>query len=377
MRLLFFWPQLATLAAALALRVTRGTPREGRLLLGLWVAGLAVSAPHVLLGFELGSSLPPLLVSLLGIALAGITALGCGWALVRIAGRLLEVLVGGALTDPSRRAWLTRAPALAVGGPGVAGLAEAALPPSAREIEVALPALDSRLEGLRILQISDLHLGPVLGIDWLVHTLGTLKALAPVDLVVVTGDFADDAALLPEALRLVEAVPAALGHFLIPGNHEHYGQWEAFLSHVAQSGVRRIDGEVVPLSHRGAPLQLLGIDYPWAQGIRRDVQHASMVEAVTRLAPPERGMRLLLAHHPAAFRAAAENGIELTLSGHTHGGQIAPLWRLFEFGLGHHSLGASRLYVTSGTGHWLPFRLGVPCELAVLVLRRGDGPTPS
>jgi predicted MPP superfamily phosphohydrolase len=121
-------------------------------------------------------------------------------------------------------------------------------------------------------------------------------------------------------------------------------------------------------------VRVVGVDYPMGRGPgvkAKRFQHSAEV-AFQGVGSDE--LVLCLSHHPSFFPFAAERGAHLTLAGHTHGGQVALLgmplfWFAFEFMLGRYKWKDSHLYVSGGTGHWLPFRLGIPPEVTILTLR--------
>ena len=127
------------------------------------------------------------------------------------------------------------------------------------------------------------------------------------------------------------------------------------------------------LDHSGTALRVVGVDYPFARGTPRSTKmKASADKAFAKINEGE--TVVCLSHHPDFFPFASGKGARLTLSGHTHGGQVAVLGTLmaqafFRHVLGWYKDGANQLYVSGGTGHWLPFRVGVPAEVTVFTLR--------
>ncbi|MBS2029380.1 MAG: metallophosphoesterase family protein [Deltaproteobacteria bacterium] len=274
--------------------------------------------------------------------------------------------------DPSRRRLLTHAPVL-LGVAAPVGMVEGAHEPEPTPVRIASPKLPAAFHGLRVLQISDLHLGPCLGLDWLERALAR-AASTPVDLVAVTGDLSDDVELMRPALARIAAVPARFGHVAIPGNHEHYVGIDRFVQEVKASPVRLLTGEVLTLTQGTDALQVVGIDYPHLRGIKDEVQFASFLDGALSKAGP--GFKLLLSHHPDALDQAAARAIDVVLAGHTHGGQINILGRSLlagwlKYPRGRYTVGATQMFVTTGLGHWMPFRVSCPTELPVIELARG------
>jgi uncharacterized protein len=280
---------------------------------------------------------------------------------------------------------------------GASGFVEAKRDASMPLIRLRYPNLHPDLEGFRILQLSDVHLGACLGIDDLVRGLAKARAQRP-DLIVLTGDIADDISLIPEALRLVSEVGARYGAFASLGNHEYLHDitktrplYEASPIPLLVGSGRAIRVGRATLFVGGAddPVHMAG-DIPWFL--------TPSIEAAAAIAPPHADFRLLLCHRPEGFGPATENGFDLSLAGHTHGGQLGMFGRSvlekLKPGIGWWGTyskkrpdpsersspstprnpgpgGASRLYTTSGFGHWFPFRLGCPTEMPLIVLEGG------
>jgi predicted MPP superfamily phosphohydrolase len=242
------------------------------------------------------------------------------------------------------------------------------------EIPLAFRDLPPALHGLRILHLSDLHLGAG-------RTSADLKALLdslrpdPPDLIVLTGDVADQLQELEAALQLVTAFAPRLGVYAALGNHEYLNDIEQTLPTYQRSSVRLLVNETAHIPIGDATLFLAGVDDPVFFGPARPFYERTI--AACAASAPANGFRLLLCHRPEGFESAAKHGFHLTLSGHTHGGQVGLFGRsAFEvlFGVpylwGQYRRGESRLYTTSGFGHWFPFRLNCPAEAPVITLKR-------
>ena len=253
-----------------------------------------------------------------------------------------------------------------------------------REVEARVPGLPDAFDGLRIVQVSDLHVGPQTSQRFLARVTRTVRALAP-DLVTVTGDLVDDrvedARIFGDWVRGLDAdgAGAALGVYLIPGNHDVYAGWAG----VHDSLRRRTRAHVLVndarVLHRGgASLALLGTGDPAGRARGADGAAPDLGRAFARVPA---GMPVVaFAHNPALWPALAERGVALTLSGHTHWGQLAMPrlgWSLaspfLEHAMGAYQDGEALLYVHPGTGFWgIPFRLGAFPEVAAITLRRAE-----
>jgi len=280
------------------------------------------------------------------------------------------------VADPmSRRLFLGRVTA-AVAGVGALGTvgygSTVALgDPVIEPVKVSLPGLDQRLRGLRFAVVSDIHLGPLTGrahTERIVRMINGLEA----DVVAIVGDLVDGSvAHLGPLARPLRGLESRYGSYFVTGNHEYYtangpGEWVEELDGL---GVRSLRNERVEIRHQGAVLDLAGVN---------DVSGVSTDDG------PDFGKALggrdtsrtavLLAHQPVQAVQAAQHGVDLQLSGHTHGGQMVPFNLVVPFqqpvvsGLG--TVDGVRVYVTRGAGFWgPPVRVGAPPEITLLELR--------
>ncbi|MEZ4386702.1 MAG: metallophosphoesterase [Candidatus Krumholzibacteriia bacterium] len=286
---------------------------------------------------------------------------------------------------PSRRRLLIGAAValpMVAAGTGAAGVAESASPARLRRRRLTLPRCPAPLEGLRILHLSDVHLWHLVTVD----DLGRALARVPrgeYDLVCVTGDLADDLAQLPEALRMIAALDAPLGHFACLGNHEHARGLQAALRAFAAGPVTLLRGSGQVLTHRGQRFVLAGIDDLRAQP--RATQAAFYPEQLRHALGPTSpdAFSVVLSHRPSVLPHAAAAGVDLVLAGHTHGGQVAiGGTSLLEInGAAPWAWGVYRreetvMHVTCGLGQWFPFRLGCPPEMVLLELAALPSPPP-
>jgi predicted MPP superfamily phosphohydrolase len=280
---------------------------------------------------------------------------------------LLALRLGGgpALAEASGAAVPLLALALTV-----VGYANARRPARVKRVTVRLPGHAPGLEGLRIAQISDIHVGPTIKQDYLQAIVDRVNALQP-DIVAITGDLVDGsvAELRPHVAPLAQ-LRARHGVYFVTGNHEYYSGVHGWVQELRRLGIRVLHNEHVVLQHGGARLVLAGV--PDFSGHHFDPEHASDPVAALRGAPAD-ATRVLLAHQPRTAAAAERAGFHLQLSGHTHGGQFLP-WSLLvplqqPFTAGLHQLGSLQVYVSRGTGYWgPPKRLGAPSEISELRL---------
>src|SRR3954468_4162492 len=246
-----------------------------------------------------------------------------------------------------------------------------------REVDASIPGLPQEFDGLAIAQVSDLHVGPHTSRRFLDRVVRTIRDLSP-DVIAVTGDLVDDRAEDVDAYAAaLGALDAPLGVFMIPGNHDVYAGWDSVERRLRKDVPARLLLNEAHILRRGdASLVLAGTGDP-AGGRRGQSRVAPDVERTLAGAP--NGVTVVaLAHNPALWPALAKHGVALTLSGHTHWGQLA----LPSFGWSlaspfmEHAMGAYRnenslLYISPGTGYWgIPFRLGAFPEVTLVRLRR-------
>ncbi len=229
------------------------------------------------------------------------------------------------------------------------------------EIAIRLPRLPRALDGFTLVQVSDVHVGAFTGEPEL-RALEDVVRGARGDLVVLTGDLVDhDASDIPLAARWLSRLPARLGVAAIPGNHDHYAGMAAVMGAMRRAGVDVLVNRARVLDDG---LALVGVDDLW--GRRYPPGPGPDLALALRDAPPD-AARVLLAHNPTFFDEAA--GVELQLSGHTHGGQIAPAGLLLRYSRGLYRDGARTLYVNRGFGIvGPPMRVGAPAEVTRIVL---------
>ena len=271
-------------------------------------------------------------------------------------------------TTSAVRAGLVTLAALTAGGIAlVGGLRE----PELSRTEIRLERWPAALDGFRIVQISDIHIGALLDRRFAAAITERVNALAP-DLIVVTGDLVDGPVEhLTSEVEPFRALRATHGAFFVTGNHDYYSGADPWLAVVRGLGIRPLRNERIEIRAGDAVFDLAGVDdhrgYLFGPGHGEDVARALAGR-------DEQRALVLLAHDPSTFKAAAPRGVDLQISGHTHGGQIWPFGYLVRLALtfvaGLYRRGDAQLFVSRGTGFWgPPMRLGAPAEIAELVLR--------
>jgi uncharacterized protein len=250
------------------------------------------------------------------------------------------------------------------------GIARAFDDAELNELAVRIPKLPSALDGISIVQLTDVHVGPFIRRRYLDRLVEQANALDP-DIMVITGDLVDGSvAELGSAVAGLAALQARYGTYFVTGNHDYSSgdrQWCAFLESL---GITVLRNRRVSIGDAGGSFDLVGVD-DWS-GARRRRGTGYDLDAAMLGRDPQRAA-VLLAHQPTNFAAAAAAGVDLQISGHTHGGQIFPMTALvglaYPYSRGLYQAGASQIFVGRGCGFWgPPARLGSPREIVKLVL---------
>jgi predicted MPP superfamily phosphohydrolase len=344
----------------------------------LATAAMALLGLTLLAGFILMRSAPRAVSSPLawiGYTWMGVAFLGiCCFGVLDLL-RLLERLVSAGPVDLERRQHLAR---LASGlvGTGAFGLAAAsvrgatAAAVTVKKVKVALRKLDPSMAGMRIVQISDVHVGPTIGREFLEEIVRRINELQP-DVVAITGDLIDGTvAQLGELVAPLGDLRAKHGVYFSTGNHEYYWSGvEEWFACLRGHGIHVLHNERVRIG--GAEgFDLAGIDDISAKGFGPG-NGADLDKALAGREPDH--PVVLLAHHPRQVKDAKRLGVDLQLSGHLHGGQFFPfsiiVWAVEPYFAGLYTIGDTQLYVSRGTGYWgPPMRLGAPAEITEIEL---------
>jgi predicted MPP superfamily phosphohydrolase len=279
--------------------------------------------------------------------------------------------VASKFVDADRRLFLSRALAGMVGlvgtGAGIAGMASVLSRVAVQTVRVPIAKLPKEAAGYTIVQLTDVHVGPTIGKDFIEEIVRTANAENP-DCVVITGDLVDGSvAELGPLVEPLKNLKARDGVFFVTGNHEYYSGVDEWLAFLKTLDIKVLRNERVGLRDG---LDLAGVDDHSAKGFGRG--HGTNLEKA--LGDRDRSRALvLLAHQPKTILDAIDYAIDLQLSGHTHGGQIWP-WgyavRLDQphvAGLSRHE--GAHIYVSRGTGYWgPPMRIAAPAEITRIEL---------
>ncbi|TDC64165.1 metallophosphoesterase [Micromonospora sp. KC207] len=277
--------------------------------------------------------------------------------------------------DPSRRLLLARGAAIFAGltaaGTVGYGVRNALGPPRLDRVQIPLAKLPRRMDGLRIATVADIHLGPLRGrahTERIVAMINRLDA----DLVAVVGDLVDGSvAELGDAASPLGDLRSRYGSFFVTGNHEYYSGVEEWVREVDRIGLRVLQNVRQEIRTPGGVLDLAGVNDVTAAGtgLAAPADYAAALGG----RDPSRPV-VLLAHQPVAAVEAARFGVDLQLSGHTHGGQMVPfnlavrLEQPVVSGLGE--VDGTKVYVTNGAGFWgPPVRVGANPQVTLVELR--------
>jgi len=283
---------------------------------------------------------------------------------------LLALLAFGALTPALAHGSALAVPLVALAVTMV-GYVNARRVARVVEVDVPIRGLPAELDGYAIAQISDIHVGPTIKRAYLNAIVNKVNKLGA-DAIAVTGDLVDGSvqrlAMHTEPLARLKAND---GVFFVTGNHEYYSGALEWIAEVRRLGLTVLMNEHVVRRRGDVTLVIAGVADYTAHHFHPE--HKSDPQRAVHGAPPDAGVKVLLAHQPRSASAAAVAGFDLQLSGHTHGGQFFP-WNLFvplqqPFVAGLARVREMWVYTSRGTGYWgPPKRFGAPSEITLLRL---------
>ncbi|MFF5708637.1 metallophosphoesterase [Streptomyces sp. NPDC012756] len=272
-------------------------------------------------------------------------------------------------SELSRRLFVSRvvagsAAAVAVGtvGYGTYGVLRG---PRVKRVTVPLAKIPRAVHGYRIAVVSDIHLGPILGRAHTQRIVDAINATQP-DLIAVVGDLVDGTVEnLGPAAEPLARLRARHGSFFVTGNHEYFSGADAWVDHVRELGLHPLRNARVEVP---AGFDLAGVDDVAGEGIGEGPDFARALGDRDRSRAA-----VLLAHQPIVVHDAVRHGVDLQLSGHTHGGQLWPGNYLAELAnptvAGLERYGDTQLYVSRGAGAWgPPVRVGAPSDITIVEL---------
>jgi hypothetical protein len=311
------------------------------------------------------------------------TLLGVIWVLFvwSLLGNVLRLLLRAAGVDDPDRSRVVAAVVAAVSIVLLVwGHLEAMRVPRIRRVDVTIPRLGAGLDGVRVVLLTDTHYGPIDRARWSAGVVAAVNEL-DADIVCHTGDIADGTVdQRREQAAPLGDVRAGLARVYVTGNHEYFSGAQGWLDHMGRLGWEALHNRHVVVERGGARLVVAGVDDRTAAGSGLPGHHADHRAALAGVDPDL--PVLLLAHQPKQLDGAVAHGVDLQISGHTHGGQMWPFHYLVRLdqpvvqGLSRHGV-RTQLYTSRGTGFWgPPFRIFAPSEITVLTLRSGRPEAP-
>jgi predicted MPP superfamily phosphohydrolase len=306
-----------------------------------------------------------------GDTILGVVWVFFAWALL---GNVLRLALAiGGVADPLRSRTVAATTAAVSLVLVLWGYVEAMRVPRIKRVDVVLPRLGLGLDGVRVVLLTDTHYGPIDRARWSAQVIAAVNAL-DADIVCHTGDIADGSvSRRREQAAPLATVRARLARAYVTGNHEYLGEAEGWLDHMRELGWEPLHNRHLVVERDGARLVVAGVDDATAAASGRPGHRADHAAALAG-ADPDLPV-LLLAHQPKQVGTAVAHGVDLQISGHTHGGQIWPFHLLVRLdqpvvrGLSRHGE-RTQLYTSRGTGFWgPPLRVFAPSEITVLTLR--------
>ncbi|WP_235032099.1 metallophosphoesterase [Actinacidiphila yanglinensis] len=304
------------------------------------------------------------------------STLGVVWVLFTwsVLGGLVHLVLLGLDAGGAHRARIVAVAVAAVSAVLLAwGHHEAMRVPRVKRVDVRVPRLGAGLDGTRVVVLADTHYGPIDRARWSARVTEAVNAL-DADVVVHAGDIADGTpAQRQEQSAPLGTIRSRLAKVYVTGNHEYFGEAQGWLDRMADLGWEPLHNRHVVVERGGDHLVLAGVDDVTAESSGLAGHRANLAGALDG-ADPDRPV-LLVAHQPKYVGQAAAAGVDLQISGHTHGGQIWPFHYLVRVdqpvvhGLSEHGE-RTQLYTSRGTGFWgPPFRVFAPSEITLLTLR--------
>ena len=243
--------------------------------------------------------------------------------------------------------------------------------PVVKSVNIFRAQVTAALNNLKIIQISDLHIGASIGHHYVNKVIQKTNQLNP-DLIVITGDLVDGKPnTIQEVIDCLAGLKAKYGVYYVTGNHEYYWGIETVLNSLKNTGLQILLNENKTIDINGSKLAIAGVTDPTSRSM-----HPERAQDISRASKgiESADFKILLAHQPSIYSSAQDLNFDLQLSGHTHAGQFFPfslfigLFHKYSRGLYKHK--NMHLYVNPGTGFWGPAnRFGIPAEITLLNLR--------
>lgn len=252
------------------------------------------------------------------------------------------------------------------------GMWQAIRIPDVNTMEISLPKLPKELDGLRLIQVSDSHISALLGETRVRGMVDKINAMNP-DLILLTGDIVDGTPdRRAKEVASLKDLQSKYGVYACAGNHEYYSDFPSWAKVFPGLGITILSNQHKVIKIKGIPLVIAGVADVAARNY--NLPGPNIHQALA--GAPKNSLRILLDHRPGRSRANSWAGVDLQLSGHTHGGQIIGIhWLVARYNKGFISgwkgIGKMQLYISPGAGLWsgFPVRLGISSEIALIILR--------
>lgn len=252
----------------------------------------------------------------------------------------------------------------------VIGYFKATTIPNVKHVQIPVANLPSNLEKLKLVQISDIHIGPTIKKAFLEGVVKKINGLNP-DIAFFTGDLVDGSVgYLKDDVEPLKDIKATYGSYFVTGNHEYYSGVKSWINKIEELGFKVLDHQYALIEHEGSRLLVAGV--PDFSGDHISSGHISNPSKIP-INDKNTNVKILLAHQPKSIYQANEAGFDIQLSGHTHAGQCFP-WNLVAkwtngYLEGLHKHDKTWIYVSAGTGYWgPPLRFGTTQEITLIQL---------
>ncbi len=281
--------------------------------------------------------------------------------------------------DPGRRQFLLMSMNLGIVGVtsvlGGIGLFQARRKATIFSQNINIQNLPPEFQGLKIAQISDLHVGPTIKADYARTVVDQVNALEP-DLIFFTGDMVDGSVdRLADDVEPLRGLKAKYGTYFVTGNHEYYSGAQQWVDKVGELGMIHLENEHRILKLNGASMAIVGVTDLMAHHTIKS-HKSNPQKAMSGV--PDGIPSIMLAHQPGTADFIGDLSIDLMVCGHTHGGQFMPfnlaVAKAHRYYAGLYQQGKTQIYVNRGTGYWgPPLRLGIPSEITLFKLQGVSG----
>ncbi|PLX66818.1 MAG: phosphohydrolase [Denitrovibrio sp.] len=275
--------------------------------------------------------------------------------------------------SPSRRQFLSNSlgtgMSLAVLPMAGYGIYRAVGKPIIKKVNLTNPNIHEGLKGLRIAQLTDIHVGPTIGAEKVEQIVGMTNELNP-DIVLITGDLVDGSAkYISDYILPLKDLKSTYGTFFVTGNHEYYSGAKAWIKAIESLGIIVLNNTNRILKHKGAGLMVAGVPDIHADRFGFETHKPAKAKHTNE----HYDYSIIMSHRPEVADEIAEHGFDLQLSGHTHGGQYFPwtfvIYAFQRYVRGLYKIGDMKLYVSQGTAYWgPPMRIGAESEITLLTL---------